>query len=390
MHRKKLGSRWSSTIFSAGLLLVATGCMDIRTTRVRTTEEVLSSVPRVSAQSRFQAESSLVGTVLRIQVTPRCDEVSFETVEVSDISDKHLGDDEVTLLTLLALVGAVPLGTGTGLLADAPNVYASDPNARLYNATGQDAVIATGVILTSVGLAASLPPLINGLRAVGTTAERRTIERQGPTLRENVPCGGAESARMYNVTMRIGSEVLSLGMARPNDPYDVDLIATVVPRLQAMSPPPRALALWIDERFQREFPVEPLLAAMKSEAERADDAAWLSAEASACAQAKAACAGVQDYLSRFPNGLHSAEARKLLTGTGLTVASSGNLQPAIEAARTARENARAKAQNDAQLAFEQAVLEAERKGLTACKKECAKVCVNDSVCKEQCGREACR
>lgn len=364
--------------------------MDIRTTRVRTTEEVLSTVPRVSAQARFKAESQLVGTVLRVEVTPRCDEVAFETVEVSDISDKYLGDDEVALLTLLAIVGAVPLGTGTGLLADAPNVYASDPNARLYNATGQDAVIATGVILTSVGLAASLPPLINGLRAVGTSAERRTLERQGATLRENVPCGGAESARMYNVSMRLGSEVLSLGMARPNDPFDVDLVATVVPRLRSMSPPPRALALWIDEKFQREFPVEPLLLAMKSEAERVDEATWLSAESSACAQARTACAGVQDYLSRFPDGLHSAEARKLLSQGGLTVASGGKLRPAVEAARTARENARSRAQSDAQLEFEQAVLEAERKGQTACKKECAKVCANDAVCKEQCGLEACQ
>ena len=36
------------------------------------------------------------------------------------------------------------------------------------------------------------------------------------------------------------------------------------------------------------------------------------------------------------------------------------------------------------------MLEAERKGQTACKKECAKVCANDAVCKEQCGLEACQ
>ncbi len=365
-------------------------CVDIRKTHIRSAEEVIDSKPTVSAQNRFTADSSIEGTVIRVMVTPRCDEVAMETVEVSDISDKYMDEDEVALFTLLAIVGAAPLGTGTGLLADAPNVYDSDPNLRLYNSTGQDAVIATGVILVSVGLAASLPPLINGLRAVGTSAETRTMERQGATLKENVPCRGAEGQRRYNVSVRLGPDAYALGQAAPNDPFTVDLQGAVLPRLRAMSPPPRGIALWIDDKFQKEFPIDPLLSLIQSDIGREDDAVWLAAESTTCAQNKNVCAGVQNYLVRFPNGRHAEEARRLLGQTALTVASSPTLDAAKLAGVTARDNTIEKLTGDAQKAFDKAAADAETQGIAACKRECNRVCAADNACKTQCALQVCQ
>lgn len=379
-----------ATLAGLGALACATGCVDIRKTHIRTTEEVIETTPTVSAQTRFNAESSLEGSIVRVLVTPRCDEVAMETVEVSDISDRYIDEDEVALLTLLAIVGAAPLGTGTGLLADAPNVYDSDPNGRLYNATGQDAVIATGVILTSVGLAASLPPLINGLRAVGTSAERRTMTRQGATLQENVPCRGADNQRRYAISVRLGPDAYALGTAVPNDPFTADLTAAVLPRLRAMNPPPRGMALWIDDKFQREFPIEPLLTLIQSDLVREDEAVWSTAGAAECAKNKAACAGVQAYLVRFPTGRHAEEAKKLVGQSGLTVAASPSLDAAKTAGATARDNTLEKLTGDARKVFDKAVVDAEVQAIAVCKRECNRVCGQDAACKNQCALEVCQ
>lgn len=371
-------------------LLALSGCIDIRKTHIRTTEEVIDTTPTVSAQTRFNAESSIESSIIRVLVTPRCDEVAMETVEVSDISDKYMDEDEVALLTLLAIVGAAPLGTGTGLLADAPNVYDSDVNERLYNSTGQDAVIATGVILTAVGLAASMPPLINGLRAVGTSSETRTMQRQGATLKENVPCRGADAQRRYAISVRLGPDAYALGTAAPNDPFTVDLQTTVLPRLRTMNPPPRGIALWIDDKFQKEFPIEPLMSLIQADVGREDDAAWASSDSATCAQNKNVCAGVQNYLVRFPSGRHAEEARKLLGQSALTVAASPTLDAAKTAGATARDTTIEKLTGDAQKAYDKAAADAETQGIAACKRECNRVCAADATCKVQCAQQVCQ
>jgi hypothetical protein len=374
---------------SAAALASAVGCVDVDKTRIRTTEEVTASVPRVSADRRFTAESSLQGTILRVVVKPRCDEVAMETVVVSDVSDKSLDEDDRLLLSLLALVGAAPLGTGTGLLIDAPNVYDADENQRLYNQTGKDAAIAAGVILVSVGLAATLPPMINGFRAVGTSSDDRTVERQGATLREDVPCAGAELSRSYNVTARLGTEVFSLGVARPNDPFDVDLLVSVVPRLRAMAPAPRGVAVWIDDKFQREFPTDALLVAIEADRQRDDEASWLAAEPTSCQANKSLCEGVRAYLVRFPSGLHAEEARRLLGQAGMVVASSG-FEKIIEGALQVRDAAQAAAEAEAQATFDRAVVEANKRGQSACRAECARACKKDLRCKQDCEQGACQ
>jgi hypothetical protein len=370
-------------------LTALAGCVDVQKTRIRTTEEVTATVPRITADRRFSAESSLQGTILRVVVRPRCDEVAMETVVVSDVSDKYLDEDERILLSLLALVGAVPLATGTGLLIDAPNVYDSDENQRLYNQTGQDAAIAAGVILASIGLAATLPPMINGLRAVGTSSEDRTIERQGATLREDVPCGGAELSRNYNVTVRLGTEIFSLGMARANDPFDVDLLGSVVARLKTMNPPPQGMAVWIDDKFQREFPLDALLPAVDADRRREDEAAWVAAEPSSCKTNKNLCEPVRAYLIRFPDGAHVEEARQLLGQGGMVVAT-GGFEKVIEGALKARDQAQGTAEQAAQTAFDRAIAEANERGRVACRAECSRACKKDTRCKQECEAGACQ
>lgn len=369
------------------------GCVDIIKTPIRTEENVLARQPKLVPSPRFAADVQVTNNILRIVVTPQCSIVEEETVERVDIADDTVDGDSRAWMTVLSVAGSFPLMGGTAMIADSPNVHDSDLNSRLYNETGQEVVIGLGAALVGVGLACVLPPMVNALRAVGTSETRTTSQRQGAIIEERAPCKGLVTLPTYAVVARFTTgHAVPLGGAMPNDQFDVDLRATLGPTILGMSPPPDKVAIWINEKFQTEIPTSSIVEAARTERDNQDDAAWKAAEASACEASAQSCSGVSGYLSRFPNGRHAAEARKLLQPRTNVVAGDGKqskLNQAVEGAAKALDVERKKQNDETTKALQKEREKAAKEAKKACEKECARICEKDKGCQNQCIVQVC-
>jgi len=383
--------------FIALLVISAVGCVDVNKSQLRTEENVIRRTPKVVTSPRFAADLKVQDGILKINVNASCSSVEEETVEIETVSDLTLDGDDRGWVSALSIAGGVPLTTGTIMLADAPSVYDSGTNSRLYNQTGQDAVIGVGVTLCAIGLAAVMPPLVNAFRAVGTSSETTTTTRQGAILKEGVPCRGSEGLMSYTVVAKFASgQVVSLGSATARDEFNVDLRTALGPTLLAANPPPASVAIWINEKFQVEMPTADLLDAARRTQGDQDEAAWRAAEPAACQKLATACAGVQSYVARFPNGRHVEEARRLLAprsgagGAVVAVDPTGpKLSKAVEAAAKSMSTAVDKLNKQADADFAKAQAKAALEAKQACQTECAKVCEKDMACRATCIAAVC-
>lgn len=386
----------SKTVRLAGTclaVLAVSACVDIQKSQLKTEENIIDRKPKVVNSPRFAADVQIKGSILRVVVTPQCSIVEEETVERTEVSDKTVNGDARAWMTALSIAGALPLMGGTAMLADAPNVYSSDLNGREYNETGQEVVIGLGTALAALGLACVLPPMVNALRAVGSTETKTTAQRLGPVVQERVPCNGVVMPT-YSVVARFSTgHAVPLGGAQPNNEFDVDLRQALGSTILGMSPQPSKVAIWINDKFQGELPTDAILDAARSDRDTQDEAAWKAAEPSACERSPASCTGVQSYLNRFPNGKHAEDARKLLQPRTNTVAtgpaSEGRLNKAVDSAVKAMNDATKKASDDATKTFDAALERAEKDAKKVCERECAKACEKDLVCRDACIVQVC-
>jgi len=386
--------RWLN---GSALLLAACsafGCVDISKTRVRTDENVIDKRPKVVPSARFAANVEVRDNILRVKIASQCSLVEEEKVEATEVSDKTVSSDARVWMTALALAGSVPLTGGTVMLADSPSVYDSDLNARLYNQTGQETVIGVGTALVSLGLACVLPPMINGLRAVGSSETTTTTTRVGAVLEDKTPCRGLTAPPSYAVVARFAAgQVVPLGAAVADDEFHVDLPRILGPTLLGMSPPPASVAIWINEKFQTEVPTASILEAARGSRETQDDVTWAKAEPSGCAQTPTACAQVQAYLSLFPNGKHADEARKLLQPRSNVVAGGAGpeskLARAVEAAAKQMTDTQTKLDKQASDVLDKAQKKAAEESKKVCQKECSRICEKDELCRQSCVVQVC-
>src|SRR5687768_10165487 len=140
------------------VLALAAGCKEVPRTQVDMKEEIVERTPKTIYANQFGGEVALKGAILTVRAEPLCSIVEMETVETTTVYEKQeIPEDEKVWMGALGGVSTLPLGGGIALLVDAPEVHDENPNARLYNPSGQDAAIGGGVALVIVGAAMAIP-----------------------------------------------------------------------------------------------------------------------------------------------------------------------------------------------------------------------------------------
>jgi hypothetical protein len=393
---------WLSALVPLALPLA--GCAEIHRNQVGTADEVVETRTEVAASSDFDAEVKQSSGAIIVKVRPKCALVEKETVETTTTYEQELDEGDEIWMTFLGVGGTLPLGGGIALLADSPSVYDSDVNGRLYNPTGQDAAVGLGSVLTLMGTAMIIPPLVNAFRAAGDDHETSTHERQGRVLRPSVACDGRQGGQSFSVTGRtqFGSTVGLGSVSAPTFESTIDLASVLGPNFFQTVPPPVSLGIWVNQKFVGEVDVRALAEAAIARQSAADELAWRTAEPEGCAKLRTdtACAGVLRYVSALPNGKHAVEAQQLLSRLvpgQPVVAVDPNLdrldrarQAAADAAAAAEEKAALAAEAEAERVAQKAAEAQEKARKTACAEACARECKKDVDCKASCLREVCQ
>jgi hypothetical protein len=208
------------------LALACVGCDPIRLATVDTHDTVLSRRSELTPGGGAIARAEIEGATVYLETFRSCDVVEMQEVRRVEIrkSDEDL-PEEFALLTL----SSIPITTGAVLIADAPNVYDDDRNARQYNSTsGDDATIAGGVVLGLGGLIA-VPVLVQLFRVAAAGEETTNIiEKRGATVEHGVPCEGQMQSLRTSVLVQAGSTRLRSSYTDNKGQLVLDL-AEVIP-----------------------------------------------------------------------------------------------------------------------------------------------------------------
>jgi hypothetical protein len=364
--------------------LAATGCAEISLHTVDTHETVLSSRQQVVAGSSVRVRSRIDGTTLFLETNQGCDLVQME--EVRRVELREADEDLTEEFTVLGLA-TLPLVTGIVMLVDAPNVYEADRNSAQYNPVGPEGAYIGGTVLTAVGGLMALIPIIELMRVAAAGEETEsTTTRQGATVSANVPCDTENRPIATSVTLVVGATHLSTPGTNHEGRLELDL-ARAIPHDVAK----RAVSVQVivAGRVVGELDIEPILDAQE-EMMREDEAkSWKQVDRTRCVSAPledtAACESVQAFLNRFPEGLHSNEARDLLSARAKRsdkVIASDDEGAALAAPEPAP--------------FDAAAEEARKLQQQSCKNACVKSCQKTNKggkpgeCVEACVKEVCQ
>jgi len=193
--------------------------------------------------------------------------------------------------------GAVLIAAGAVAIAKPATVQPSDGSASLEEVrAGGYAMVGLGALLAAV-------PVIDYVRA-NREAEHNVqhVEEPGPLVQHDIRCGAPPEGT--ELTSR-GPEgrIISLGRTDPRGLVSANL-DEVVPAAWAFSKDAR-LTVHLGDRPLGEIALKELYAHREA-------AAWQLAESSACRTSLdvTACDAQADYVSRFPDGAHAAEARQ--------------------------------------------------------------------------------
>ncbi len=373
-------------------LSLGCGRIRLRTTDVHDT--VIERKPEVVSGHGVQVDASLEGSEVHIASVEAC--AIVEMNRIRRVEHREPNDDPTEELVVLGF-GAVPLGIGIAMLADAQNVYEDDRNARLYNSSGPSGAIIGGTILVAVGGLLTILPTVQLLRvaAAGEVRERMLV-KPGSVVRENVPCEQEPVAVDVRVQIRIGPQTYSLPDAEPKrGQFRTDLADSIPVRALRPAQLERYPTgkLIVDDKALMDVDLLPIA---DESLRRRDERAWQRAK-KLCEQAKEAdvksrCAGVELYLQGFPNGLYRDDAQRLLNqrlGPPATIAG----VPGAEANRPSDgekvEPPPEPLDPATQRAVDRAKKEHER-ALKRCEQTCLRGCKRDGACAQRCAQEACK
>ena len=406
-------------IFIGALLLFATsGCFDTHHGKAKTAENIERTEEVATPSGTYTSTMKAEGSAIAVTVNARCAVVEQQTVKITTKYAKNLDDGASAFLTALAIIGSVPLTAGVVLLADSPNVYQADPHSRLYNPTGKDTVIGTGIALTAAGAAAFVLPIGNGIHALGSDEETSTTTRRGKTLKSDAPCDSMVSLPAHSVVAKgPNGQSVPLGATDGSGRMSASLKEIFArPGVFGNAPLPVSMGIYVDNQFVGEIQTSDIMREVEKDRGAQDDATWNAAGSDLCARehTEQACARVRQYrdlaMSGQVTGGHAQAAGELLAKVtkDMTVAAGANgeslLQSAVQAAQAASASAAQKVIEAADAAQKKALLkaqeDAQRAGKTACEATCKQVCETPlksgkakpedaATCRTTCVQEAC-
>lgn len=373
--------RGSSLLGASALLAVpALGCAEISYGSPEVHDTILRSEQAVAPGAKVRAEMAQAGTNLRLSATQTCDIVEMN--EIRRTTKRSRENDVLAPELVLLGMGATAASFGVLMLVDSQNVHESDRNARQYNSVGPEGAIAGGVILTVVGGLVMAVPLVDALRTIGSETDESVVREKGAVLQQDTPCQGRTPASGRPVTGRLPDQMISLGTTDDRGGLTVDLVSVVPPSVFRSADPPDTLEVWVDQTRVGPADLREVSAAQASEARAREEDAWRGLNLERCQrdQDAVACAAIEAFLRMFPNGVHAADAYKVLEAAAGRKTSPQVAVSPEDAARAAAAVAAANAAREA----------AEKAAKDACQKKCAQSCKKDAACAKICVEEACQ
>lgn len=236
------------------LAVLSLGCQTISMHTVHTDERVTASRLRIVAGNDVRVRSRIDGTTLIIQTTRACDLVEMEEVEVTEHREAL---EEVYEEFAIAGIGAIPVGIGIGMIADAPNVYDNDRHSRLYNQAGPEGAYIGGTILTVAGGSLMLWALIEAGRVVSAEDQiTSSLTRQGQTIEHNVTCEGAATPVSAPVVLEVSGTSVRTDGTSSHGTLALDLASAIPPELANDAVSVRVI---VAGKLIGELDIEPIL-----------------------------------------------------------------------------------------------------------------------------------
>lgn len=219
----------------------------------------------------------------------------------------------------LGLGGTALVGLGFGLAADAQNnVYDDAKNSRTFNEVGPTPATILGATTAALGTTLITVAIVDGVRASGADTTTEDIVLEGTLISMNVACEETpivDQPLVLKVTRNFGpgsfggpsleEAAFQLGKTNAAGRLQVDLVDALA-ELDPTFVEQRAVLLLAGKEVGH-VDVEPVVAAK-------EEVAWGAVNFPRCQEPKnsGACAGLKDFVSKFPNGRHKAEADRIL------------------------------------------------------------------------------
>jgi len=407
------GSEAMLASLAGGVVLVSfamlSACASIGTRPIKTQEKFIrDSTEETLVDGPGKPTAAVEGTTLKFRAVGLCQNRSVRHVEEVRTSERFMEDNYAWYM---GGAGLAALTAGSIGAVDASNVYTDDATSRTYNPTGPDkAFLANGALLAT-GVAAGALLLVSAIRASGTEETVKPKEIAADPTGDPFPCA-QKTLPNEPVVALVGQDQKPLGSTNSAGVLDVDLddalppiwfgneiklavrgriVLTVdvtslqrsreeklwrrIPLDQCRTPTAsdsckilKAFLQWFPDGSHSAEAKTILDGAQAKLARLLDDESWKAID-SACrdghfgtsAEGATLCLPIREYLEKHPNGLHAAEARKLLAVSDQMIA---RLATAEKVAQKTREE-------DAERLEKQRALQNRKQCVSRCQLGCS-------------------